>query len=213
MSAVPTDVLALYGADEGPRSRRAEILVAAVEEFGRLGYDATKWSDVAERVGIGQPALYHYFRSKAHCLLTIMRMELERSADRFTKATSGVVAPQEALRAALSNVYDVSEHEALQIRILLSNVNILANPRTSRREEAERLQARRAVRRIEDNWSQLLQRGMDEGVFPRRDASLLTHAVLGVILSAWRWYRPNARCSLHEVGDTITVLVLQTVES
>lgn len=213
MTAVPVELLELYGAEEGPRSKRAAILSAAVEEFGRLGYDAAKWVDVADRVGIGQPALYHYFGSKAHCLLTIMRMELERSADRFVTATAGTSSAPEALRAALANVYDVSEHEALQIRILLGNVGILATKRTSPREEAERLEARRVVRRIEDNWTQLLQRGMNEGHFPRRDARLSAQAVLGVILSVWRWYRPSAGRSLAEVGDLITALCLQMVET
>lgn len=211
MTAVPEDVLELHGANEGPRSRRAAILVAAVEEFSRLGYDATRWADVAERVGIGQPALYHYFGSKTHCLLTIMRMELQRSADQFTRATRGISDPTEALHAALRDLYDVSAHEAMQIRVLHSNIAILSNPQPTRDEEAERLMARRLVRRIEDNWTQLIRHGMETGAFPQRDPRLLAQAVLGVILSVWRWYRPGAQWSLDEVGDIITELCQQMV--
>ncbi|MEU1162209.1 helix-turn-helix domain-containing protein [Streptomyces sp. NPDC005921] len=50
--------------EEGPRSKRGAILVAAVERFGEDGYENTKWSEVADRVGIGQTALYHYFESR-----------------------------------------------------------------------------------------------------------------------------------------------------
>src|SRR5262245_18203301 len=101
----------------GPRSKRAAILEAAVDCFGQYGYEATKWSTVAERVGIGQTALYHYFESKAHCLLTIMHTELQRSRDRFREVTTGV-EPAEALRAALRTAFDVTAHEVLQMRIL-----------------------------------------------------------------------------------------------
>ena len=64
---------------EGPRSKRALILTAAIEKFGKDGYEHTKWATIADQVGIGQTALYHYFESKAHCLLTIMSLELARS--------------------------------------------------------------------------------------------------------------------------------------
>ena len=65
----------------GGRSKSEAILSAAISVFGEFGYDTTKWSSVADRVGIGQTALYHYFESKAHCLLTIMRLQLERDRD------------------------------------------------------------------------------------------------------------------------------------
>ena len=54
------------------RSKRAAILETATREFARTGYRASKWSDIADSVGIGSTALYHYFVSKDHCLFTIM---------------------------------------------------------------------------------------------------------------------------------------------
>ena len=39
-------------------------------------------------MGIGQTALYHYFESKAHCLLTIMSLELTRSLELFREVTA-----------------------------------------------------------------------------------------------------------------------------
>ena len=77
---------------EGPRSKRAVILTAAIESFGHDGYEHTKWAKIADEVGIGQTALYHYFESKAHCLLTIMSLELSRSLERFREVTADVDA-------------------------------------------------------------------------------------------------------------------------
>src|SRR6266511_5702651 len=117
---------------EGPRSKRAGILAAAIDRFGRDGYEHTKWAKIADDVGIGQTALYHYFESKAHCLLTIMRMELQRSHDRFVQATAGIAVPAAGLRAAVAVAYEASEHEVLQLRILQSNIALLANRRRSK---------------------------------------------------------------------------------
>ena len=73
---------------EGPRSKRAVILTAAIESFGKDGYEHTKWAKIADEVGIGQTALYHYFESKAHCLLTIMSLELARGLERTREVTA-----------------------------------------------------------------------------------------------------------------------------
>ena len=53
------------------RSKRDAIIATATEYFGRQGYEYTKWADVAEAVGIGSTALYHYFESKLHCLYAV----------------------------------------------------------------------------------------------------------------------------------------------
>jgi AcrR family transcriptional regulator len=187
--------------DDGPRSKRAAILAAAISSFGKSGYDATKWSAVADRVGIGQTALYHYFESKAHCLLTIMRIELQRSLDMFLEATKDQPDPMSALRAAVRAAFAVSEHDVLQMRILQNNIAILAVPRGSKREETERLAARDLVHRIEAAWTELLERGMAEGAFVRRDPHVLALNMLGMIVSVWRWFRPKGTVTLAEVSS------------
>jgi AcrR family transcriptional regulator len=197
-------------AEPGPRSKRAAILRSAVEMFGEVGYEHTKWSFVADRVGIGQTALYYYFESKAHCLLTIMHLELQRSWERFTEVTEGL-APGEALRAAVGAAYDVTEHEVLQMRILHSHMDLLASERSSHREEEERLASRALVRKIEQEWSDLLARGMADGSFARSDATTMSRLVLGLIVSVWTWYRPGGPMALREVGRFLEGSVLRMV--
>ncbi|MGW6143054.1 TetR/AcrR family transcriptional regulator [Streptomyces sp. NPDC055144] len=199
--------------EAGPRSKRAAILTAAVDCFGEAGYEATKWSTVAERVGIGQTALYHYFESKTHCLLTIMRLELERSHDRFVEATKDVEDPVEALRTAVRAAYDVSPHEVLQMRILQNHMDLLSGSRRSKREEAERVAARQLVQVVERDWTNLLVKGMSQGSFPLRDAQLLGSSVLGLIVSVWRWYRPSGPTPLSEISELIEGACVRMVAS
>lgn len=198
--------------DAGPRSKRAAILEAAVGCFGEFGYEATKWSTVADRVGIGQTALYHYFESKAHCLLTIMHTELHRSHERFLEATEGV-SPAEGLRGALAGAFDVTEHEVLQMRILQNHIGLLETARSSKREEEARQAARALVHDIEVAWTELLERGMETGDFPRRDAHTLAQAVLGLLVSVWRWYRWGGRLTLNAVRDFYAGCALRMVEN
>jgi AcrR family transcriptional regulator len=198
---------------EGPRSKRALILTAAIEKFGKDGYEHTKWATVADQVGIGQTALYHYFESKAHCLLTIMSLELHRSLEAFREVTADVDRADKALEAAIAAAYDVSPREVLQMRILQSHMDMLATPRPSEKEEVERQKARALVRDIESEWTALIKRGMRSGDFKKRDAHAMATLVLAMVVSVWRWYRPGGPMSLDQVRELYTGACLRVVGS
>ena len=52
--------------------RRAEILDAALCVFGEHGYEGGSMRQIAEHVGISQPALYRHFAGKEDLFLTII---------------------------------------------------------------------------------------------------------------------------------------------
>ncbi|WP_110206128.1 TetR/AcrR family transcriptional regulator [Nocardioides daejeonensis] len=205
----PTD----SSTDEGPRSKRSAIIAAAVDHFGEHGFEATMWSQVADEVGIGQTALYHYFQSKAHCLYVIMEIELARSLERFHQATDGIDDPHEALDAACRAIFEVAPQETLQLRILQNYQNLLARPRKAKREEEVRQEARRLLQANQEAWRSLLNRGMEAGAFPRRDTYLLTQAILAQVITVWQWYRPNGSIPLSQVSEFIQECVRRLVVS
>lgn len=188
---------------ESSRSKRKAILRVAVDHFGSAGYEHTKWATIAHEVGIGQTALYHYFESKAHCLLTIMSTELDHSHRRFSEAVKDSVDAESALRAAVRGVYDVTASEALQARILVHHVGILETTRSTEREEEERQSAVEHSRAVEQDWISLLARGMDSGEFPRRDEEELGRLILGMVSSVWTWHRPDGVRPLTAIGDSV----------
>ncbi|MGW4837960.1 TetR/AcrR family transcriptional regulator [Streptomyces globisporus] len=73
-----------------PRARReAQILAAAVEEFGRHGHASASMASIARRVGVTKPMLYTYFGSKDGLYLTC----LEHIAHRLVSAIEGAMEP------------------------------------------------------------------------------------------------------------------------
>lgn len=202
---------ALTEVDDGPRSKRPAILAAAVECFGESGYEGTKWSAVADRVGIGQTALYHYFESKAHCLLTIMRLGLRNSDTAFREATADSPTALNGLRAAVAAAYALSPQEVQQNRILVANIGLLATPRLSEREEKERVACRAFVSRVEQNWVELLQRGIRDGEFPDHDPVIMARTLLGLITGVWRWYRPDGPRDLDDIAAFLTGCAVRMV--
>ena len=63
-------------ADERPR---AAILAAAVEVFSRRGFRAASMNDVAAKVGLRKPTLYHYVRTKQDLLVAVYEEVLDES--------------------------------------------------------------------------------------------------------------------------------------
>lgn len=52
--------------------RKGEILDAAVSVFAERGYDAGSVREIAERVGISEPAIYRHFASKEDLFLSLV---------------------------------------------------------------------------------------------------------------------------------------------
>src|SRR5437764_8052441 len=86
-------------------TKRAEILDAATDRFGRDGYEDTKWADIATDVGVGPTALYHYFESKQHCLFVIMDQAIEGFHTRFELFASEQPMQLDALVAILRDCF------------------------------------------------------------------------------------------------------------
>jgi AcrR family transcriptional regulator len=189
-------------------TRRAEILDAAIDRFGRSGYENTKWADIADDVGIGPTALYHYFDSKQHCLYVILDDALTESHARFDSITSAHADPRDALRALCTDCFELSEREVLRNRVLVAEQALLSGEGSSQREEQARLEGRDKTRALEIAWTRFLAEAMSEGVIPERDPRMLARAMLGLYNSIWHWYRPDQTLLLPAIADFFTARML-----
>jgi TetR/AcrR family transcriptional regulator, cholesterol catabolism regulator len=181
-------------------TKREEILRIATERFGRDGYEHTKWADIAQDVGVGPTALYHYFESKQHCLFVIMEEAVAGFRSRFDAIAAVHPDPLDAMRAVLDDTFNLTERDVLRNRVLVAEQGLLSTPRHSPREEQARRDARARTGDVEIAWATLFARAMQEGVVPEGDPRLLTRAVLGLYTGIWHWYRPGGPLELSDLG-------------
>jgi AcrR family transcriptional regulator len=196
------------GRDQEGGGKRGAILDAAIDRFGRDGYEHTKWADIAADVGVGPTALYHYFESKQHSLFVIMDQALVDLGDRFRDLTAANPDHRTALEAVLADCFDISAHEAMRNRVLVAEQGLLAHPCASPREEEARALALLHTREIEKAWSRFLTAGMEAGAFRTGQPRLTARAILGIYNSIWVWYRPQGRVDLDRVARFFSARIL-----
>ena len=192
--------------DEG--ARRAEILDAAIDRFGRNGYENTKWADIADDVGIGPTALYHYFDSKQHCLYVILDEALSELHERFDAITASHTDPRDALRAVCLECFELTERDVLRNRVLVAEQASLSHTSASQREEQARTAGRDKTRALEVAWAGFLDDAMRQGAIPERDPRMLARAILGLYNSIWHWYRPDQTLLLPILAEFFAARML-----
>ncbi|GAA4628081.1 TetR/AcrR family transcriptional regulator [Actinoallomurus vinaceus] len=79
---------------------REEVLAAAAELFTGQGYAATTTREVAERAGIRQASIYHYFKGKEEILASLLESTVRPSLE-AARALMDAPAPAEARLWAL----------------------------------------------------------------------------------------------------------------
>jgi AcrR family transcriptional regulator len=188
------------------------ILVAAAERFAQDGYEDTKWGDIAAAVGLGTPALYHYFESKEHCLFTIMEQVLADHCKRFERIAGRGGGWTETLVEALYDRFDVSEGDVHRNRLLVAEQSLLHTPHPTPRGESARRAAQGRGRALEFAWGAFLSRGMQQGAIAEHPPRLLTDAVVGLTNSVWHWYRPAGPRSLDDVAEIYVRRTLAMLE-
>jgi len=188
------------GTRQKPGVKRAQILEVAAEQFGRQGYEETRWADVAESVGIGSTALYHYFESKQHCLFEIIAQAVAEFREQFDHRVTAHDDWGESLVAVLRGGFDLSDWEVLRLRVLTAEHARVTMHSSHAREEAARTTALANKRDLEFAWGTFLARGMEQGLVPERSPHLLTRAVIGLYNSVWVWYRPGGVLELADVA-------------
>jgi AcrR family transcriptional regulator len=211
VSSTQNDESRKRGRQRADGAKRAEILAAATERFGRDGYETTKWAAIAADVGVGPTALYHYFESKQHCLFVILDEAVQLALARFEAISAAHADPVEALQEVVADAFEVTAHDVQRLRVLVAEHGLLAVSRTSPREEEARQTARARVRALELAWATLLARAMQRDAIAEAEPRLLARAVLGLYNSVWQWYRPHGEIALDEVSGFYRTRLLELI--
>ncbi len=162
-----------------PRTRRSEILAAAVPLFERDGFAAVTNGMIAEAVGMVSSGLYRYFPGKADILAAACLQAADLLAQAVEHNLRGVTDPHDALTALSATYVAYSfEHNALTS---VADAEIVGLPAGLRRPLVAAQREHIAV------WEQHLRAARPN--LDARQARVLVHAGFGVVVEAGRHLR------------------------
>jgi len=177
---------------------RARIVEVAAEIFRRKGFRGAGLDDVARRLGVTKPALYHHIRSKDDLLSAIYLRTLELAIDRIER----VAAPTRPLAetfAALLQAHVLTVTESLALVTVFFNERPHLSDRHRREIETKR-------RRYVGYFERAYRDGVAAGVFRRLDPKLAAFVILGMGSAIYQWFQPAGRCTAEEVSQLIAEL-------
>jgi AcrR family transcriptional regulator len=175
---------------------RAEIIATAQRVFTKSGVRATSMGQIAEAVGLGRPALYHYFPSKDDLVAATIRVAVERYES--YGALPDDLRFSEAVKYFISRLLDnIAGIDGAPLRFFF----------TVLLEQFDDPHDQQTVRAIIDSYRRsvddLLRLGTQRGeVRPDLDHQLaadhLTAQILGM---QWIWLLNEGSVDLHAIAE------------
>ncbi|MFE9251557.1 TetR/AcrR family transcriptional regulator [Streptomyces sp. NPDC007088] len=98
--------------------RRAQVIDAAIALFAHAGYEGTRTSAIAARVGVSQPYLFQLFPTKKAIFIAAWRAACGRIVEALTAAVAQT--PREQRLPVLAKAYDelvTTDRDLLTIQI------------------------------------------------------------------------------------------------
>ena len=175
--------------------KRRAVLRAAMGLFVEVGYHRATLTEIARRLTITKPALYHYFRNKEEILVECYRIgfEVMNVTMREIEARGG--SGLEKLRALMKSY---AKHLMSEYGRGLSALDD--------RELAGRARARVRAdkRRIDECFRRFIAEGMADGSIVSGDGKLIAFTIAGALSWISQWYDPRGRWSADHVADEMT---------
>lgn len=181
------------------------ILAGALAAFSELGYHGTTVRDIANRVGVTVPALYYHHSNKEGMLLALLLLATEDCAWRVEAAAGEADGD---VRQSLRNIVEAIVNHMTYRRELavLDHEARYLGP-----AERERYVVPR--RRIEDVFTAVVHRGVEQGVFATPQPREAARGLLGMLQWITRWYRRDGDLEPSQIATRYADLALVLVES
>lgn len=180
--------------EETPKGTRGLVLGAALREMAERGYGGSSVRDIAAEAGVQPATLYAHYPSKEHLLAELIRIGHEELYRRFRLALLDCPPEPEQQIAALVRAH-VSMHADYSMLAVVANAELhalspaMAAPALELRHQAEQ------------SFLDVIERGVQRGVFQVPDSWLALAAIAAMGLRLAHWFTPSFRLGVSEVQE------------
>lgn len=174
--------------------RRQQIVEESARVFDAYGYEVATMQDIADKIGIAKPTLYHYFRSKDEILLAIHEDFIELLLERLADAQEQADGPEQIIEGVMRDVLSLMDTHHGHVRVFFEHHRELpAESRVGMKDRRDQYEAA-----IEDQFRLAMEAGTMRTLNPR----LATLGLFGMCNWAYQWYRAGGSLSAEEIAST-----------
>jgi AcrR family transcriptional regulator len=184
-----------------PEGARRNLALAAIEAFGRHGFDGANTRNIADKVGMSSAGLYVYYPSKSKLLYTIAKVGHDSVLNAVNDAVEGIAEPDSRVRAWVSAFTRWHADNQALARV---------NQYELRSLEQEDFEIVSAIRR-ETEAAAVREMCV---LAPDDPAIRMTaRAILSMGIDVARWYNPATSQDSSALGDRYGTLALRMLRS
>ncbi len=175
-----------------PATKREAVLHTAAQLFLEKSYARTALNDVAERLNITKPALYHYFRNKEQILLECYRLGvglIEEILNEIAADCGTGLEKVEAFIYSYANVMTVNFGRCV-MRLDEGDLSpdALSEVRAYKKKIDRRLRA-------------FVQEGIEDGSITPCDPKIAAFSIAGALNWICMWYEPEGPLSAEDIAS------------
>lgn len=160
-------------------AKRAAVLRAAVQMFNERGFHQTSLDDVAARLGISKPTIYHYLGNKDQVLLECVSIGLGQLIEAAEQSRAREGTGADRLIAFLVRFAEVNMDDFGRC-VIRTGDEALA-PESRKRFRALK-------RQIDSDMRGLISAAVDDGSIPPCDVRLMAFTLAGALNWPARWH-------------------------
>ena len=175
-----------------PVTKREAVLKTSAQLFLEKSYGRTSLNDVAKRLNITKPALYHYFHNKEEILLECYRWGttlIEASVNEIAAQYGTGLAKVEAFIYAYARAMTVNFGRCV---MRLDEGDLSGEARS---------EVRAYKRKIDRRLRSFIQEGIEDGSIALCDPKIAAFSIAGALNWICMWYEPEGTLSAEEIAS------------
>jgi AcrR family transcriptional regulator len=174
-----------------PATKREAVLKTAAELFLEKSYGRTSMNDVADRLNITKPALYHYFRNKEDILIECYRLGtglIEEILNDIAAHCGSGLEKVEAFIYSYANVMTINFGRCV---MRLDDADLSTDAFS---------EVRNYKRKIDRRLRSFIQEGIDDGTITPCDPKIAAFSIAGALNWIGQWYEAEGALSAEEIA-------------
>jgi len=165
-------------------AKRLAVLRAAVQMFNERGFHQTSLDDVAARLGISKPTIYHYLGNKDQVLLECVTIGLGQLIEAAEESRRKPGTGADRLTAFLERYAQINMDDFGRCVIRTGDEALVPESRAKFRE---------LKRRIDSDMRGLIAQGVADGSLAPCDPKLSAFTIAGALNWPARWHDPEGQ--------------------